>query len=105
MQRFGKKGSKWPFAAFAHLKNWIVALNVRFVHVDPSSLHPQRRSGFRPHVYGKPEHPSQVSVQHRATSERFRAIKHTIDNAQADFALEACFHFQRAQHCIYSRRR
>ena len=23
-------GSKWPFAAFAHLKNWIVALNVRF---------------------------------------------------------------------------
>lgn len=57
------------------------------------------------HVYEKPYHPSQVSVQHRAASERFRAIKHTIDNAQADLALEACFHFQRAQHCIYSRRR
>jgi hypothetical protein len=44
----GTLGSLPPFAAFANRKNWIAALNVRFLQVVQSSLHPQRMSAFRP---------------------------------------------------------
>jgi hypothetical protein len=30
---FSKKGSKLPFAAFAHRKNWIAAMSVRFLQI------------------------------------------------------------------------
>ena len=35
------------FAAFAHRKNWVTALSVRFRHVAQSNLHPQRMSASR----------------------------------------------------------
>ncbi len=44
----GNLGSLPPLAAFAHPKNWIVALNVCFLEAAQFSLHAQRRSGFRP---------------------------------------------------------
>ena len=44
---FGNLGSQPPFAARANRKNWIVAVNVRFLQVVQSGLHPQRRTAFR----------------------------------------------------------
>jgi len=46
-------GSEPPFAAVANQKNWIVALNVRFLQIVQSGLHPQRKSGFRPWCYSQ----------------------------------------------------
>jgi hypothetical protein len=41
-------GSLPTFAAYAHLKNWVVAPSVRYLQVALFSLRAQRRSGFRP---------------------------------------------------------
>ena len=41
-------GSFPTFVAFAHRKNWIAALNVRFLQIAQFSLRAQRKSGFRP---------------------------------------------------------
>ena len=72
------------------------ALECCSVKFDVNAQYWSFSTEYAPHVYEKPYHPSQVSVQHRAASERFRAIMHTIDDAQADLALEAYFCFQRA---------
>jgi hypothetical protein len=41
-------GSPPPLAAFAHRKNWVAALSVRFLQVAQFSLQAQRRSALRP---------------------------------------------------------
>jgi hypothetical protein len=46
--RINSLGSLPPLAAFAHRKNWIVALNVCFLQAVQYSLQTQRKSAFRP---------------------------------------------------------